>query len=282
MSYNGQVLHCQGVGPSTHDRPPRDRYPLSVRKILAVVSVTGLLSAAGFVVWSVASRPDDAYITGDAANSFNLQEAPVAAAAPAAPRAAEELRDAVASPVSPRPIALAEMIPVAAAKAAPSAPVRAFLTPGLEKAARSSRAFAALLRAPARMLGAGSALADPRALRAFLADKAAVNGYLDSTLVRVVLNSPTAAKAVIGSSLVVRSFLATPAMQDQKAVAALLSSRMFAKMLDCPGVQAALSDEAVVRRLATDPKTAEFLAMNPQALRAIAGAAPELARALAR
>ncbi|MBI3565715.1 MAG: hypothetical protein HY079_11005 [Elusimicrobia bacterium] len=250
-----------------------------MRKILAVVSVTGLLGAAGFVVWSAASRPDDTYITGERADSFNLKEAPVAARPAAAPRS-EELRDAVSSPVSPRPIALAEMAPAAAA--APAKPVRPFLTAKLEKAVRSGRTFAALLRAPARMLGAGSALASPRALRAFLADKAAVNRYMDSTLVRVVLNSPTAAKAVIGSSLVVRAFLASPAMKDKKTVAALLSSRMVGKMLDCPGVQAALTDEAVIRRLATDPKTAEFLATNPQALAAIAGAAPELARALAR
>jgi len=54
------------------------------------------------------------------------------------------------------------------------------------------------------------------------------------------------------------------------------------KMLDCPGVQAALSDDTVVRRLATDPETAEFLARNPETLKAVAGAAPALARAISR
>lgn len=254
-----------------------------MKKLLAAVSVAGLLGAAGFVAWSVFARPDDTVITDETVKSFNLQRGPAPAVASAPPRS-EELRDAVAAPVSPRPIALAEMSPAAAAPAKPAAPPpsRPPVTARLVSAVRSGRVFAGLLRSPARMMASGSALASPRALRAFLADKRAVNRYLDSAVVRVVLNSPAAAKAVIGSSLVVRAFLSTPAMQDKKAVADLLSSRMLIKMLDCPGVQAALTDEKVVRRIATDPDTAQFLAQNPQALQAIAGAAPELAKALGR
>lgn len=251
-----------------------------MKKILAAVSVAGLLGAAGFVAWSVFSRPDDAVLTGETANAFNLQTGPAPAGPSAAPRAGE-LRDAVASPVSPRPIALAEMAPAVPA-AVMSVPPPPPVTLRLVNAVRSARVFTGFLRAPARAMTSGSALANPRALRAFLGDKGAVNRFLDSAMVRVVLNSPTAAKAVIGSSLVVRAFLSSPAMRDKKAVAELLSSRMVQKMLDCPGVQAALTDENVVRRLATDPGTAEFLAQNPEALNAIAGAAPELARAISR
>jgi len=255
---------------------------MSLNRQLAVVSVVGLIGASGFVAWSVLSRSDDTIITSGGSQSFNLQIAPAPETIMRARLPSEDAGGAAPASVSPRPIALAEMAPVSR-PATPAPPaVRPFLTPRLEKAARSSPVYAALLRAPARLMGSGGPLQSPRGLRAFLADKRAVNGYLDSTLVRFVLNSPAAAKAVLGSSLVVRSFLGTPAMRDPAAVRALLGSRMLVKMLDCPGVQAALADPKVIRSMVANPETAAFIERNPQSIQAIANAAPDLARALNR
>lgn len=247
-----------------------------MRNALAVVSVAGLLGASGFVAWSAFSRPDD--VATRSAGAFDLQEAPMAASRPAA---AEELRDAVAAPASPRPIAAAGMALATPMPGVPRETVKPFLTPALEAYVRKSKLLLALQRAPARVLVSGSAMRSPAALKAFLGDKAAVNSYLDSTLVRVALNSPTVAKALIGNSALVRAFLGSPAMRDPRAVKALLGSRMLVKMLDCPGVQEALADPAVIRSIASDPGTLEWLARNPHALDAIASAAPSLASSLA-
>ena len=247
------------------------------------MSVIGLLGASGFVAWSVMSRPDAALITSEQAHSFDLKEAP-SAAPTAAPRPVEELHDAVAAPVSPRPIAMAGM--AATAPAAPAAPaavrpqVRPFLTPQLETAVRKSKFFAAMLRAPARFLVAASALKSPRALRSFLENKSGVEAYMNSTVVRVVLNSPSVAKSVLGSPALVRAFLSSPAMKDPQAVRELLESRMVVKMLDCPGVQEALADPAVIRNMLADPGTIQWMGENPEAMHAIASAAPALARSL--
>ncbi len=245
-----------------------------MKKVLAVVTIAAPLASVAFVAWTLASHTDDTSTTVAAGGSFDLDVGPARA---------DRLRDSVASPASPKPIALAEMTaatsPAPSAAAAPA--VRPFLTPTLENAARTSRLFARLLEAPSRLMGSGTALRSPRDLRVFLSDKAAVESYLDSTMVRVVLNSPVVAKALLGSPAVVRAFLSTPALQDPAAVQALLSSRMLVKILDCPGIQEALSDPAVVRGMA-GPETAEFLARNPGAVQALAAAAPGLTRALTR
>ena len=246
-----------------------------MRNVLAVASVAGLLGASGFVAWSALSRPDD--VASRSAGAFDLQDAP---ASPSRPAASEELRDAVAAPASPRPIAAAGM-QYATPMPAPRETVKPFLTPALEAYVRDSKLLRALQHAPARALLSGSAMRSPAALKAFLGDKAAVNSYLDSTLVRVALNSPAVAKLLIGNPALVRAFLGSPAMRDPQAVKALLASRMLVKMLDCPGVQEALADPAVIRSIAGDPGTVEWLARNPHALDAVAAAAPSLASSLA-
>jgi hypothetical protein len=249
-----------------------------VKRVLGVVSVVGLVGASSFVTWSVLARPDDAALTSEQAHAFDFMEAPRSAPAVPAPAAAEDLRDAVAAPVSPRPIPLESMAVAAATQPEPAA--RRLVTPELETAARRSKFFTALLSAPVRFLAAGTALKSPRALRGFLADKDGVEAYMNSALVRVVLNSPAAAKSVLGSPILVRAFLATPALRDPAAVRELLGSRMLVKMLDCPGVQEALADPAVIRNMVADPATLEWLAENPAALKAVASAAPALGRSL--
>ncbi|MDE2142848.1 MAG: hypothetical protein KGJ84_10585 [Elusimicrobia bacterium] len=252
-----------------------------MKNSLAAVSVIGLLGASGLVAWSVLSRPDATLITSEQANSFDLkivspQERPMAAHVPV-----EEMRDAVASPVSPRPIAMDGMLVPAAAPVPPSKPAfRSFLTPRLESGVLKSRFFAAMLGAPARFLAGSGPLKSPRAFRAFLDDKGAVDGYLNSTVVRVVLNSPAAAKAVLESPSLVKAFLGSPALRDPGVVRALVTSPMVLKMLDCPGVQEALADPAVIRSMTADPETLRWLGENPDAVRAMGSIAPALAGSL--
>jgi hypothetical protein len=251
-----------------------------VKNTLAAVSLAGLLGASGFVAWSVFSRPDASALTAEQARSFDFKDGPLPSTIVRVTPPVEDLHDAVAAPVSPRPIALDIMARAGAPAAAVKPRLPAFATPRLEAAVRRHPFFAGLLRAPARFLMSGTALKSPRALRAFLADKPAVEAYMSSTLMRLVLNSPSAAKSVLGSPVLVRAFLASPAMSDPAAVRELLGSRMLVKMLDCPGVQQALADPAVIRGMVADPGTLQWLAENPSALQAIAGAAPALARSL--
>jgi hypothetical protein len=248
-----------------------------MKNAFAALSVAGLIGASGFVAWSVFSRPEG--VAPESASAFDLKETP--APEHLAPRpAGEALKDAVAAPSSPRPISIEGMVVPGAASAAARPAVRPFLTPALEAGARKSRLLTALLRAPARFLIAATPLKSARGFGAFLGDKAAVNAYLDSPLVRAALNSPAVAKSVLGSPELVRAFLGSPAMRDPGTIKALLGSRMLVKILDCPGVQEALADPAVIRSIATDPGTLQWIVRNPQALTAIASAAPGLANSL--
>lgn len=261
-----------------------------MRNALAAVSVLGLAGLAGLVGWSTLTRPAGDFVTGDAAKGFNLDAPAPASPAPRPAAAPDDLRDAVAAPasslpgsLSPRPIAYEGMAVAgrpapAAAPAGPVVPV----TPKAEAWARKNKWWTALLAKPAALLARGSSLGNARDMRAFLADPRKVDAYLNSTLTRVVLNSPTAAKALLGNPAVVRAALASPALQDPQALRELLASPMLRKMLDCPGVQEALADEGVMRRMWTDPQTVAWIASHPQALSTIAAAAPALAEGFAR
>lgn len=254
-----------------------------MKKTLAVVSVLGLAGAAGFVGWSVLSRPDDIFVTGDAATGFNLQEGPApAASSPLSP--GETLRDAVAAaPPAPtslmRPIGFDGMAghgsPASAAPAA-AGPAPSKITARAETWARRNKLFAGLLVRPAKFLVGRSPMASAQGLRGFLADPKKVDAYMNSALVRVTINSPTVAKALLGNPGVIRAFLASPAMRDPQAVRDLLSSAMVRKFMDCPAIQEALSDPVVMQRMLMDPTTISWVASNPQALTAIASAAPAL------
>ncbi len=244
-----------------------------MRSLLLGVSALGLIGAGAAVGWSVFNRPEDAYITHEVANSFNLQTGP-------APVRGEVLRDAVAAAPSAssltRPIATEGM---AYGKMKTVAPAEYRSRPVSAKAvawARKSRFVAALVTRPAAFLMNHSSLSSSRSLRGFLADPKKVDAYMNSALVRVAINSPTVAKSLLGNPAVVRAFLATPAMRDPKAVSELLASPMVKKMLDCPAIQEALSDQAVMNRMVGDPQTVSWIVAHPDALSAIAAAVPAL------
>lgn len=238
----------------------------------------GLLGAGGAVGWSVLSRPDDAYITREVADSFNMKTGPAPVRPLATPAPGEALRDAVGAPASSltRPIASPDM-----AVGLPPRDRRppAAVTPRAEAWARKHRLLAGLISKPASFLLKRSSLSSAAGMRAFLSDPRKVDAYMNSPLVRVTLNSPTVAKTLLGNPAVVRAFLAAPAMSDPKTVRALIGSPMLHKMLDCPAVQEALGDPEVMTRMVADRQTVAWLAAHPQALTAIASAAPALGEA---
>ncbi len=256
-----------------------------MRSILPVISVLGLIGAGGAVTWSVMSRQNDTYITHDVANSFNLQTGPAPVRAPAALAPGETLRDAVAA-APPAPSSLMKVIAtpgMAVGRPAKDAPDKQYtvITPKAEAWARKHKLLAGLLAKPAAFLVSRSALGSVRGLRAFLADPRKVDAYMNSALVRITLNSPTVAKALLGNPAVIRAFLATPAMSDPQAVRALLASPMFHKMLDCPAIQEAVGDPVVMNKMIGDPQTIRWIGAHPQALTALAEAAPALGDAFA-
>lgn len=272
------------MGQKAHDWGLDDGYSIHVRSILPIVSIVGLIGAGGAVTWSVFARPSDSFMTAETAGAFNLQSgpAPVRASAPLAP--GETLRDSVAAAAPPasslmKPIADANMVVGAAPKDA--APKRyTVVTPKAEAWARKHKFLAGLLAKPAKYLMSRSAVGSARGLREFLASPKKVDAYMNSPLVRITLNSPTVAKAILGNPAVIRAFLASPALRDPQAVRALLGSPMVRKMLDCPAIQEALGDPAVMTKMVADPQTISWIAANPQALLAIADAVPALGDAL--
>ena len=175
--------------------------------------------------------------------------------------------------------AVAGMVVGAAPQSAPEKRYTV-MTPKAEAWAKKHRFLTALIAKPAQFMMSRSPLGSARAMRAFLADPKKVDAYMNSPLVRITLNSPTVAKAVLGNPTVIRAFLAEPAMRDPQTVRALLGSPMLRKMLDCPAIQEALGDPAVMNRMVADPQTITWIASHPQALLAIAGAAPALGDAL--
>lgn len=248
--------------------------------MLPVVSILGLLGAGGAVTWSVMSRPADAFMTDETAHAFNLQTGPAPVrSAPPLPRG-ETLRDSVAAAPPPassmlKPIADANMVAGVAPKGGMDRRYTV-ITPKAEAWAKKHRFLAAMAARPAKFLLTRSSLGSPRELRAFLADPKKVDAYMNSALVRIAINSPAVAKTILGNPAVIRAFLSAPAMRDPKAVRALLGSPMVRKMLDCPAIQEALGDPAVMKRMVADPETIRWLAAHPDALMAVAGAAPAL------
>lgn len=255
------------------------------------MSLAGLLGAGAFVAWSVYSRPVDVYVTGDGARGFNLQDAP-APSSPSGFASGENLRDAVASmPPAPSsltaPIATEGMAYGAANKiavkesasggshAAPGRPMTV-ISAKAERWARTNKLMAALVTKPAAFLMSRSAMGSARSMKSFLADPKKVDAYMNSALVRIALNSPTFAKSVLGNPVLIRAFLASPAMKDPEVVRRLLGSPMVRKMLDCPAIQEALGDPAVMQKMISDPQTVMFVASHPDALMAIANVAPAL------
>lgn len=247
-------------------------------------SPTGLMSAVslaavtGVVGWSMMTRPIDPRMVDVEVQASDL---PSPAPAPRFPSTdVDSMRDAMASP-QPIPIAGYSMAPQQRPATVPQAAVPK-LPPGIELKAKSDPVFSAMLGAPARFLMRKTTLGDARGFKKFLASPKAVDRYLNSPLVRAALHSPAVTKSILTNGALVRAFLDTPAMQDPVALATLLRSPMFKKIVDCPGVQDALADPRVMVRLGSDPTTLEYLGEHPQAAEALGKAFPALAAAVTK
>lgn len=235
-----------------------------MRRLLLPLSVLALLGAGLFVGYTALRRPRDAYMARELAGSFDLavtpaSEPPVAASRSQGPAAAS-VPSSLTRPLGGQALALS----AGRARAArPASGARA------EAWARGHSLWSALTAAPARFLLERSALRSPVELREFLRRPAEVDAYLDSPLMRVVLNSPAAAKALLGDPALVAAAVSMPAMKDEAALRELGASPMLRKMLDCPGVVGALGDPAVRDRLFSDPAVASWLAAHPEAFSAL-------------
>ncbi|TBR18069.1 hypothetical protein EPO15_15550 [bacterium] len=241
------------------------------------MSAVSLAAVTGVVAWSMLTRPIDPRMVDVAVEASDF---PSPAPAPNFPSAsADSMRDAMASP-QPIPIAGYSMTP----QRPPTAPEAAVpkVPPGIEVKARANPVFAAMLAAPARFVLRKTTLGDAKAFKRFLASPKAVDAYLDSGLVRAALRSPAVTKTILANGGLVRAFLGSPAMQDPVALAALLKSPMFKKVVDCPGVQGALAEPSVMVRLVSDPATVDYLSEHPQAAQALAQAFPALAQAFTK
>lgn len=232
---------------------------------LPLMSFLGLISVSAFLAYSSLSHPIDPRMVDE---TVDHNPFPQAAALPR-----ESMRDALTS--SPMPIGPTGY------KMSPTprpAPAAQRMPPGERKTA-SDGVLAKMLAAPAGFLMRQTALGSAKEFKRFLADKSAVDSYLDSGPVRMAMRHPSVTKRILTNGALVRAFLATPAMEDPAAVRRLVKSPLMKKLLDCPGIQGALSDPAVMTRLGADPKTLEFVTAHPQVLAAVAAAAPALAEA---
>jgi hypothetical protein len=253
------------------------RYAMHMKPHQAVAGIVAFLVLLAGWAWFVFVRPDSPSAL-TSSQPFNFESTPVTDY-PAARPQTKSAPVAVGAP-SPSPIALKGMSENHGSSNRSHLDVPVFLTPKLEASARQAKSFLSLMKNPANFIESRSALKTPGTLKKFLADKNAVDNYMNSDMVRVVLNSPAVAKSILASPGVVGAFLASPAMRDREAVRTLLSSRLLAKMLDCPGIQGALNDRDVIQKMVTDPQTLRWLAENPDAMKPLASAAPDLARSL--
>ena len=243
-----------------------------------VMSAVSLAAVTGVVAWTTLTRPVDPRMVD---TEVTASDFPTAPPSHLPPTASESMRDALAASPAPIPISGYSMSPKPqAAPTAAQAPVPK-VPPGVEVRARKDPVFAALLEAPARFIIKRTTLGDAKGFKRFLASPKAVDGYLNSALVRAALRSPAVTKTVLANGPLVRAFLGSPAMQDPTALASLLKSPLFKKVVDCPGVQEALMDPSVMMRLGADSATLDYLAEHPQAAQALGKAFPALASAFA-
>lgn len=248
-----------------------------------LLSGLGALSLAALLVaWSVyerGSRPEPSLPAAafDLPRLSGAGEAAIAAAPPAA--AAPEAPAPFSSLMAPIPLENMSGASPRTARAGPGkVPV---VTAKAVRWVRTHKLFTSFLKTPARYLTQRSGrLSSPRALRAFLNDSKQVNAYLDAPLVRVALNSPVVSRALMSDPDVLRAFFGSPAMQDKDAVKALLQSALLRKVLDCPGPQGALEDGKTLPAALTDPAMLAWMRENPDALKGLREALPELAAAL--
>jgi hypothetical protein len=152
------------------------------------------------------------------------------------------------------------------------------------KAAQSREASSRLdliLSDPARFVVEKTYLSSPERFKKFAADKKAASAFLADKSTQFIARSAWAVKRLAQPNLV-DAVVASPAMQDRKAVSYLFSKTSIPMNLArMEGVRAALDDSEVMGRVCT-PALKKWLEKNPAAASVLKGQSPVLAAALKR
>ena len=134
---------------------------------------------------------------------------------------------------------------------------------------------------PARFVSERTYLRDPKAFRAFLRNRRAVDSFLGDGVTRYVVEHGWAVKQ-LARPKVVEAVLASPAMRDRKVVSYLFTKSALPLQLErAPGVKEALADKEFVESVCT-PEVRSWLAANPAAAVSLKSQSPAFAAALAR
>ncbi len=223
---------------------------------ILAVAVVAVCGSAGFLLQN-AHHPaiaTDAAPLSASGFDINYVPAPRQAAAPAAPLAAAAPVQASPAPLPPT------RAPVAAAQA-PAAPTGAL------------QRVTSILTSPAQYLIAQTYFGSSAKLLGFLKDQKRMGYYMANPITREALSSPMMIK-LLARPAVVHAFIASPAMSDDRAVAALAQSPLLTQILRSPGVQENLADGQLVAGLMQDTQVAQWLGQHPSATLALNQAQP--------
>lgn len=274
-----------GVRHAHHTPSPTGRRRRSSTGLYVLGGAVIVFAGLGGVIAGLNAERREIRPASHAPAAFDLQQVSAQAEARIAQEASAPSPSLAqqAEPAAPPP-SMGVVLPIpldnmAGSKPKPGGPGKVpVVTAKAVRWARTHKVFAAFLKTPARYLaGKGGRMRSPGAFQDFLADKKQVDAFLDSPLVRVALNSPVVSRALLGDPDVAKAFLGSPAMQDPAAVKALMSSRLFQKVLDCPGPQGAIEDGRTLPAILTNPAVIGWIKENPSALKTLQQAVPALA-----
>lgn len=118
-----------------------------------------------------------------------------------------------------------------------------------------------LLAAPLTYMVEKTWLGKPAGFQKFVSDPRRVKRYVDNPIVKSVIDSPTMTRMFVSNAVLVSAFLSSPAMRDQAVMKALSSSPLLRELAQHKGVQAALTDPAILQKiLMANPQAAQLLA----------------------
>lgn len=143
--------------------------------------------------------------------------------------------------------------------------------------------WSALFTRPMEYLVAHTWLGSGDKLARLARNHGSARRYLERPLVRTVLHSPMLLNLLTSNRTIVGAVLKTPAMQDPRAVQALLGSPLMHDILTSPAVKGLLSNPIAVANTLGNEEVSAWLRKNPVAMSTISshtgGALPASAAA---
>lgn len=232
-------------------------------KNASLAVAVGLCMLGAFYMGMNGESSSDVEIREDAANDFDFKPTDLRGGprrAPAMPMPEMPMRDAVAS--SRPTFATAAPAPAAAAPVAAKSAEKLPEKPAPSAAAKAG--FASLLSSPARYLVSKTMLGKPGELARKLERKEFGKSYVQTPIVRSVLESPSAVSAILGNAALRRAFLDSPAMRDPRVVDKLGESALLQYVLTSDGVQKALGKPGVLQSVLMAPDTLAWMQRSPE------------------